>query len=197
MTEETDNRSDPGPSPRKRRCQLGGSLGEDLPAALLIPTPPADHSRRHRDRHALCGEILKDAEVGTVPRARLSAAPRAFSAAPGFDRHGPSVLSGRDGKDFLTGRRGPQCCLFHPSLSRTETESANPTSLHRDRSRTAFHTARQQAERAPDALHGRNRQATGLRHAARTPMRAVRRQALKRAGDHRRDPCVLDRARRA
>src|SRR6202163_441067 len=56
-------------------------------------------------------------------------------------------------------------------------------------------SVRLQAEGAPNALHSGNRQATGTRHAARTPMRRIRRMALQGADDHRLDPGILDRAR--
>jgi hypothetical protein len=52
-------------------------------------------------------------------------------------------------------------------------------------------------ERAPDALHGRDRQAAGTRHAARTPMRGVGRNALQRLHDDRFDTSIFDPARRA
>lgn len=55
---------------------------------------------------------------------------------------------------------------------------------------------RLQAEGAPNPLHRRNRQAARSRHAARTPVRRIRRYAFERAHDHRLDAGVLDRPRR-
>ena len=54
-----------------------------------------------------------------------------------------------------------------------------------------------QAEGPPDPLHRGRRQAARLGHAARAPMRGVGRQALEGSDDHRLDPLVTDRARRA
>lgn len=56
---------------------------------------------------------------------------------------------------------------------------------------------RLQAEGAPYALHGRDRQAAGPRHAARTPVGGVSRHSFKGANDHRFDPSILDGAGRA
>src|SRR5216684_4524447 len=55
-----------------------------------------------------------------------------------------------------------------------------------------FQAMRLQAEGAPDPLYRGNRQAAGPRHAARTPLRGVRRHALQRAHDDGLDPRVLD-----
>jgi hypothetical protein len=55
---------------------------------------------------------------------------------------------------------------------------------------------RLQPESAPDPLHRADREATVARHAARTPVRGIIRLALQRAGDHRFDAFIVDRARR-
>ena len=58
-----------------------------------------------------------------------------------------------------------------------------------------LHPVRLQPEGAPDALHGRDRQAAGLGHAARTPMGGVLRATLERLDDHRFDAGIVNGAR--
>lgn len=56
---------------------------------------------------------------------------------------------------------------------------------------------RLQPECAPDALDSRHRQPACSRHAARTPLGGVSRQALQRLDDHRLDPLIVRCPRRA
>ncbi|MCK1546501.1 hypothetical protein IVB12_32415, partial [Bradyrhizobium sp. 179] len=80
------------------------------------------------------------------------------------------------------GRKGPQRRALWPrSLDRGELEGLRPVRL--------------EPEARPDALHGRHRQAAGLRHAAGIPMDGVLRATLQGPHDRGFDAGILNRTR--